>query len=45
MSDGRLLSALNVAESVKESERNNFAGIESRRNEDCDANKILKKKE
>ena len=43
MSDGRLLSALNVAESVKKSERKNFAGIESRRNEDCDANKILKK--
>ena len=36
-----LLSALNASESIKENE-NNFDDIESTRNEDYDANKILK---
>ena len=44
MSEDRLLSVLNAAESVKENEKKNFAGIESIRNEDYDANKILKKR-
>ena len=43
MSEDKLLSVLNAAESVKENEKKNFAGIESIRNEDYDANKILKK--
>ena len=41
MSEDRLLSALNVSESVKESEKN-FDDTESTRNEDNDADEILK---
>ena len=41
MSEDRLLSALNESESVKESEKS-FDGAESTRNEDYDADEILK---
>ena len=41
MSEDRLLSALNASESVKESEKN-FDDTESTRNEDNDADEILK---
>ena len=41
MSEDRLLSALNASESVKESEKN-FDDTELTRNEDYDADEILK---
>ena len=42
MSEDRLLSALNASGSVKEN-KNNFSDIESIRNENYDADEILKK--
>ena len=41
LSEDRLLSALNAPETVKES-TNNFDDTESIRNEDCDADEMLK---
>ena len=41
MSENRLLSALNVSESLKKSGKN-FDGKKSARNKNCDANEISK---